>query len=491
MAFPAGLAAAFLETDAARGIGRLLFSCDALFNTYCFLFLFLPIVLAGYWLVPRRGWKLAWITAASLVFYSFWNVRFVPLLVASAIVDFVVAQRIAACPEAPDKRRKRWLIASLVFNLGVLAVFKYAVWGADNARGLFEALGAPVRVPAFDIVLPVGISFYTFQTLSYTIDVYRGDVPPTRNFLKYVAYVTMFPQLVAGPIVRYRDMDAQLDAVPRRPRADLVVLGVSLFAIGLVKKGAIADPIAARVDPLWAQPGSLDLVTGWLAALGYTLQLYFDFSGYSDMAIGLGALLGFRFPVNFNAPYQALDPSDFWRRWHISLSSFLRDYLYIPLGGNRKGPRRTTINLALVMLLGGLWHGAAWTYVAWGGYHGLLLGIHRKWAAGWAALAMWAQKGLMFVLAVIGWVLFRAPDFATAGQVYAAMFTPAASAWHILWTPPVLAIFAAVAFTMTAKATAIRTFRPDARGALLAATLLLLGIVAMGSDYSPFLYYQF
>jgi len=490
---PLGLAAGGLARvslcDAApawvEGLG-----CDARFNTQLFLFLFLPIVLVGYWALASRTWKIAWVAAASIVFYSLWDVRFVGLLAAGAAIDYYLALRIEAAGE--DKAlRKRWLLGSIVFNLGILAVFKYAIFARDNAQSLFDLAGSDYTLPGFSIVLPVGISFFTFKALSYTIDVYRGSQPACREPLKYLAFISLFPELVAGPIVRYSTLGEQLDALPRKVPWTLFGTGVTLFAIGLFKKAVIADLVAARVDPFWADPASLTFATGWAAALGYTIQLYFDFSGYSDMAMGLGAMLGLRFPINFLAPYQALNPSDFWRRWHISLSTWLRDYLYIPLGGNRKGPGRAKVNLLLVMLLGGLWHGAAWTFVVWGAYHGVLLVLYQSTAAGWDRLNVWLQRILMFLLAVVGWVVFRAPSLGVAGQVYRAMLdvTTVASLATIL--PLLLALVAIIAFTMLAKPSSQLRFRFDPLRAVLVAAMLAVAILMVGDSNSPFLYYQF
>ena len=375
----------------------------ALFNTYGFLLVFLPACLVGYWAVRSRTWKLAWLTAASFVFYSFYDVRFTGLLVAAAVVDFVVAQRLEG---SEGRVRTRWLVLSIVFNLGLLGVFKYAVFAAATARSIFDVLGLPIQIPGFSIALPVGISFFTFKTMSYTIDVYRREVPATRNLLKYLAFVSLFPELVAGPIVRYSVMDRQMDTIPERLDPSYRITGISLLTLGLAKKVLIADSIAQVVDPIWQHAGTLTSVEAWTGALGYTFQLYFDFSGYSDMAIGLAALLGFNFPINFRAPYQARNPSDFWGRWHITLSTFLRDYLYIPLGGNRCSPLRVRFNLMVVMLLGGLWHGAAWTFVLWGAYHGLLLVLYQTCAPWWDRRWVWMQRVATFLLVVFGWVLF-------------------------------------------------------------------------------------
>ncbi|HLE97128.1 MAG TPA: MBOAT family O-acyltransferase [Candidatus Thermoplasmatota archaeon] len=460
--------------------------CDARFNTYCFLLAFLPIVLAAYWIVPSRRWKHLLLAVAGIVFYGFWDVRFAALLVAAAVVDFFVAQRIAG-----SARKRLWLGVSLAFNLGVLAVFKYAVFAVESARSLFDVFGVPAELPYFSIVLPVGISFFTFKTLSYTIDVYRGEVAATRDFPKYLAFICLFPDLVAGPILRYADMSRQLDDIPRRPDRAMFALGVTAMSVGLFKKVVVADTIARYVDPLWTATATLTTLEAWAAAFGYGLQLYFDFSAYSDMAIGLGAMLALRFPVNFRAPYQALNPSDFWRRWHVSLSSWLRDYLYIPLGGNRKGGRRTYVNLLLVMFLGGLWHGAAWTFVAWGMLHGLYLVLYRAMGKTWDAAPVLVQRAVMLALVMAAWVPFRAVDFATAGHVYAAMAGTngfgsfAATGWLVAGLAAVLA------FAIAAKPLVDQHFDARRRVAVAAATLLVVSIVMLDFGDSPFLYYQF
>lgn len=461
-------------------------ACEALFNSTCFLFAFLPIVLAGYWLVPSRKWKLGWLTLASFVFYGFWDARFVLLLLFASVADYGIALRLDG-----SSRRRAWLVFSMVVNLGVLGFFKYAMFTAETARSLFDLVGADVTIPGFSIVLPVGISFYTFQTMSYTIDVYQREIKPTRDFLGYLAFVSMFPQLVAGPIVRYRTMETQLAHLPMRLPAAGLATGVVLFSIGLFKKVGVADTIARRIDPLWADPGALDAVTGWAAALGYTVQLYFDFSGYSDMAIGLGALLGLAIPINFRAPYHSRNPSDFWRRWHISLSTFLRDYLYIPLGGNQKGRGRKLVNLTIVMGLGGLWHGAAWTFVLWGLYHGLLLVFYQSTRSVWDQAPVWVQRTVLMLLVVVGWVIFRAPDLGTAWTVYGAMLhAPTLDA--VRGNASTLVIIAIVlAFALFVKPTAEMRFRLTPWNAAMAAVLFALSVMIIRAVSSPFLYYQF
>ncbi|HLF16200.1 MAG TPA: MBOAT family protein [Candidatus Thermoplasmatota archaeon] len=463
-------------------------SCDALFNTRCFLFAFLPVVLAGYWLLPWRRGKLLWVTLASFTFYSFWDVRFSVLLLAAAVVDYLLALRVAAAQERRPKRA--WLACSIVFNLGVLAFFKYAMFAAAGARSLFHLLGSSVEIPYFSIVLPVGISFFTFKTMSYVIDVYRGEVQATRDFPKYLAFVSLFPELVAGPIVRYRSLGDQLDAIPRRPQAAFFGVGAQFFILGLAKKVLVADTLAAHVDPYWAQPEGLTMLQGWTAALGYTLQLYFDFSGYSDMALGLGAMLGLRFPINFRAPYQALNPTDFWRRWHISLSTWLRDYLYIPLGGSRKGEVRARVNIVVVMALGGLWHGAAWTFVLWGLYHAGLLVLYRSVHGSWDRLPRPVQRGLTFLLVVVGWVIFRSGSLATAGSVYRAMAGVGTLGLAEVATLTAALVGLGVLFVLLARPTVEMSLRSTRwRGAALGA-IFALSIVWMSRE-SPFLYYQF
>ncbi|MGB0653185.1 MAG: MBOAT family O-acyltransferase [Thermoplasmatota archaeon] len=466
-----------------------LFRCDTLFNTYCFILLFLPAVLTIYWLLPTGRARLGFLTLSSLVFYGFWDARFIPLLLGSSLLDFLVAKRIVAAGETPA--RKRWLMVSLAINLGLLAFFKYALFVAENARSLFDLLGVPVEIPGFYIVLPIGISFYTFQTMSYTIDVYRGLVEPTRSFTKYLTYVTMFPQLVAGPIVRYRTLDGQLDTVPRRLPLAGFVLGLSLFIFGLSKKVVLADTIGRSVDPLWADPASLGLATAWFAAVGYTTQLYFDFSGYSDMAIGLGAMLGFAFPVNFRAPHHSLNPSEWWRRWHITLSTFFRDYIYVPLGGNRVDHLLLYRNLMVIMVLSGLWHGSSWNFILFGIYHGLLLIGYQAMRKHWDAWPARAQQALMMLLWVLGLVLFRAPDLDVAGTVYAALLAPTHLAWGGVGFPETFTMVSAFIFTLFAKPLADRTLRPTVPQAIALGGLLLLALAFMGAFSSPFLYYQF
>ena len=388
------------------------------FASGIFLYFFLPIFLGVYYLCPRR-WRSTVIAVFSYLFYGWWRPDFVILMWVSTVVDFSCGQRIEKAREKGLKG-KGWLILSLCTNLGLLAYFKYFNFGIDSLNSIFATFNGPTLQFA-QVVLPVGISFYTFQTLSYTIDVYQGKASKVRSFQDFMCYVALFPQLVAGPIVRYNTIAEQLHS--RTHTLDKFYRGVLAFQAGLVKKLLIADILGEIADVAFASSG-LSPGYAWLGALAYTFQIYFDFSGYSDMAIGLGLMLGFQFPVNFNQPYRSISITDFWRRWHISLSSFLRDYLYVPLGGNRKGHVRTYINLALTMLIGGLWHGANWTFIAWGAYQGFWLIAERL--SGKKSFYSWLPKpgqiAVTFVLVIFGWVLFRAGSIGEAGLYFASMF---------------------------------------------------------------------
>jgi alginate O-acetyltransferase complex protein AlgI len=396
-----------------------------LFNSYQFIFFFLPIVLIGYFALGRYG-NLApvlWLALASLLFYSASNWQFVPLLMASvafnyAIGLFLISKRLHAVP------RSAVLAIGVTGNLVVLGTFKYAGFLAANLDAMFST-GFTV-----DILLPVGISFYTFTQIAFLVDAYRGKVAGYR-FPHYALFVTYFPHLIAGPILHHQDMIPQFErAEAKRPDPHLILCGVIIFAIGLFKKTCLADGIQPLVAPAFgANTPSFD--QAWIGALAYTFQLYFDFSGYSDMAIGISLMFGIFLPLNFNSPYKAANIIDFWRRWHMTLSQFLRDYLYIPLGGNRHGRTLRYVNLMVTMALGGLWHGAAWTFVAWGTLHGVYLCINHAWnnygpavAPRFAAPAKLAAFILTFLSVVVAWVFFRADSMASALYVLSKMADP-------------------------------------------------------------------
>jgi len=388
-----------------------------LFNSIEFLVFLVVVLLVYHGSIPARFEvaRKAFLLAASYLFYMAWNPPFVLLLLASTLLDFTVAQRMS---RASGTARRRLLLAlSLAGNLGLLCYFKYGNFVTENFYRLFgEWLGASAP-PALDIILPIGISFYTFQTLSYSIDVYRGDQEPTRSLLDFALYVSFFPQLIAGPIVRSRDFLPQLVKRDRTHAVDVEV-GLARIATGLLKKVVLADTLGSYVDPVFANPAGFPALNLVLATYAYAYQIYFDFSGYSDMAIGLGRLFGFRIPENFDRPYRAANVREFWRRWHISLSTWLRDYLYVSLGGNRQGTVAVYMSLAVTMLLGGLWHGASWTFVVWGAYHGVLLIAHR---AAFGAMRedakrtpLWLRQIVTFHLVCLGWIVFRAQTLGEA-----------------------------------------------------------------------------
>jgi D-alanyl-lipoteichoic acid acyltransferase DltB (MBOAT superfamily) len=399
-----------------------------LFNSWIFP-PFLALVLILYRVLPHRGQNLM-LLGASWLFYGWWDWRFLSLLLVSTTVDFVIARAMHAA-ESPARRR-RLLQASLAFNLGLLGFFKYFNFFADSASALLTGLGLPGLAGRLDIVLPVGISFYTFQEISYVVDVYRGTMKPAARWLDYALYVAFFPHLVAGPIQR-TDLLPQIEN-PRTVTSLQVREGAWLVLTGLFKKMVIADSLAEIVDGIFARDASaLHGPDVLVAVYGFAYQIYCDFSGYSDIARGVAKWLGVELMVNFNRPYLAHNPSEFWTRWHISLSTWLRDYLYIPLGGNRGTRWQTCRNLLVTMVLGGLWHGAAWTFVLWGLYHGLLLVGHRllfgnrRAPEAPARLAGLVSRILMFQAACYGWLLFRA---ASVGQVVA--MTQALGRWLIM-----------------------------------------------------------
>lgn len=396
-----------------------------LFNTLGF-FVFLAIVLVFYYVLPLT-WrqKKIMLLAASYVFYGLWNPPLIILLWISTMIDWTAAKKMAALE---DKRARRWwLVLSMVANLGLLGFFKYGEFMLENFQALMGLFGATYTPPEWDILLPMGISFYTFQTMSYTIDVYRRSIPPARTFLDFALYVTFFPQLVAGPIVRAGELIDQF-AEPKRAHTQRFFLGLLLLTIGLFEKTVFADSLLGPVaDDVFGSKEGLPALDAWAGVLGFAGQIFFDFAGYSLCAIGLAEMLGFSLSDNFRYPYGSIGFSDLWRRWHISLSSWLRDYLYISLGGNRISVSRTYVNLMLTMLLGGLWHGAAWTFVFWGFLHGAFLVIERMLKG---VVRIKADVGVTGVLAAlltfgcvnITWVFFRAPDFPEALRLLSSMF---------------------------------------------------------------------
>ena len=483
-----------------------------LFTSGYFLYGFLPLFLGLYYLAQER--YRPWVIAGfSYFFYGWWRPDFVLLMWLSTVVDYNCGRGItrarsrglagtadtqgnAGDAESSEPRvGRRWLVLSCVVNLGLLAYFKYANFGIEAFNAILAQAGREPLAWA-EVLLPVGISFYTFQTLSYTIDVYRGDAQPVGRFRDFACYVSMFPQLVAGPIVRYQSVAEQLRA--RTHSLETFSLGVLFFQAGMAKKVLLADTLAGTADGAFAAE-TLSTLGAWVGALAYTFQIYFDFSGYSDMAIGLGLMIGFRFPINFDRPYTARSITEFWQRWHISLSTFLRDYLYVPLGGNRKGPVRTYINLCLTMLLGGLWHGAAWTFVAWGAYQGAWLVLERL--GGRRTLYGFLPGPLQvlptLVIIVVGWVLFRSESLPQALSYLGTMFGLGSGTPQALTAEPVAqsAILAFGVGSLILWALPTTQSLAKRRSLIWSVTLQLLFLAALITLHDaanvPFLYFQF
>jgi len=462
-----------------------------LFNSLIFLFVFLPVTYVVFWRLRSKNHRYIWLTAASYVFYGTWNYKFCALMAFSTIVSY--AAGLGMLRSASPHRRKLFLALPITVDLLLLGFFKYFNFTLSSFAEVSSWFHLPIHPPELNIILPVGISFYTFHTITYMVDAYRGVITPTRNFWEFSCYVSLFSQLVAGPIVRFRQVETDLENLDHADRTRWLDRGWSFFAIGMLKKVLIADTIAAVINPLWNDPAHLSTATAWLCVLGYTYQIYFDFSGYSDMAVGLGYLFGIRLPQNFNSPYKALNISDFWRRWHISLSSCLRDYLYIPLGGSRASqPWLVYRNLLITMLLGGLWHGANWTFVFWGGYHGALLCLYRLFGTQWDRLPLLVQRVATFFLVTISWIFFRAENFTVAAAVLRQMFS-----WSAGVAPPgflglLLALFLAALVAHLAP----NTFELKHEWKPWTVALIGLGYAAAlvaiaGGHPSPFLYFQF
>lgn len=466
------------------------------FTTHIFVFYFLPLFLLVYYALPNR-WRNAWITVASYVFYGWWEPWFVLLMMFTTLMDFTWG-RVITREGATLREKKLALIACVATNLLLLAFFKYYMFAAETVNQLLAlAGGQPFRV--IDVVLPIGISFYTFHSLTYVIDLYRGHALPAKTLSGFSAFVALFPDLVAGPIIRYKTLAEQL-----REREHIVsrfASGVAIFILGFAKKILLANPCGAVADAVFgaAGPTALD---AWVGAIAYAFQIYFDFCGYSDMAVGLGRMLGFEFPRNFDAPYRSESITELWRRWHISLSSVLRDYLYYALGGNRKGETRTYLNLAVVMLIGGLWHGAKWNFIFWGAFHGLLLVLER-WR-GKKSLYEWLPRtgriAATFVLMLFSWVLFRADNLTAAVDYFGAMFgvgpigeiAPLLGA--VIYTPFHLLIMAICALLVfqPLQAHDWATLPVTWRRVAIVVPLFVVALMVMYSQaFNPFLYFQF
>jgi len=483
------------------------------FSSYLFLFYFLPLALLSYYAAPRRA-KHVILTLASYVFYGWANPLFALLLLVSTLIDYIAglvmvigsprhwrsASMEPLAPGGRTGRQRAALVLSICSNLTLLGFFKYFNFAVDSYNEAIAWIGLPnLHLDSvLRVTLPLGISFYTFQSMSYAIDVYRGHATAIRNFIDFACFVSMFPQLVAGPIIRFQEVADQL-----RERTHTVTKfarGVAFFSLGLAKKVLIANP-CGKVADLSFQAGSLGVMDAWYGVTAYAFQIYFDFSGYSDMAIGLGLMLGFVFAKNFDSPYKSQSITEFWHRWHISLSTWLRDYLYLPLGGNRKGTRRTYANLFIVMLLGGLWHGAAWNFLIWGAIHGVLLALERMNGRVplYARLPPAARVAATFVIVLFSWVFFRAADLPSAlsylGDM-AGLGTPQGASpllSGIVYQPYYLATVltaGAVAWFCPQTWDWTRTLTVPKAGVVVA--LFVLAAVALTTQaFNPFIYFIF
>jgi len=462
-----------------------------LFNSIPFLFVFLPAAYMGFWQLRKKNHRFVWLTLTSYIFYGMWNYKFCGLMALSTLVSYCAGLGLLRWQE--PRVRKLCLIAPITIDLLLLGFFKYFNFIGETLMHLSGWLHAPIHVSTLDIVLPVGISFYTFHTITYVVDSYRRVIVPTKNIFEFSCYVSLFSQLVAGPIVRFRQIEADLDNLDCADRKRWLDRGWSFFAIGMMKKVLIADTIAAIINPALKEYGQLSTFAAWLCILGYAYQLYFDFSGYSDMAVGLGYLFGIRLPQNFNSPYKAANITELWHRWHISLSTCLRDYLYVPLGGNRGAVWKTYRNLIVTMLLGGLWHGASWTFVFFGGYHGLLLCLHKAWGEHWTRLPGIIQRAGTFFLFLFGLIFFRSDSFGMAWMFLVRMFswraaTTALPGYYVLLA--VLVLAAGIAHLAPNTFELKHEWRPWTVTAFAAAYLACFFVIA-GGNPSPFLYFQF
>ena len=484
-----------------------------LFNSYVFIFLFLPIVLVGYRMLVKRGLSrasLGWLAVASLFFYGWWEPRYLVLLGVSVAFNFSLGTHLARMPASQLGRG--WLVFGVGCNLALLGYFKYATFLATNITAL---LGLNLEAP--HVVLPLAISFFTFQQIAFLVDAWRSE-PQNHSFLEYLLFVTFFPQLIAGPIVHHREMMPQFAESDSRDLSEDMAAGTAIFTLGLAKKVLLADAMALHASPVFAatlQGEVPNASSAWLGIICYALQIYFDFSGYSDMAIGLGRMFGIRLPLNFASPYKATSIVDFWRRWHMTLSRFLRDYLYFSLGGNRRGRLRRYVNLMLTMLLGGLWHGAGWTFVVWGGLHGTYLILNHMWAhvrpASWTSLALYRGlcRVLTFAAVLLAWVFFRAESFSSAWHMLKGMAFMAGSEGgdvlgpgFSLWKP--LAILAIAWFVPNTQEVMARIrpalgasdqrfpgqWQPRLGWAVVLAVLFVWSVNGF-SKYSEFIYFQF
>lgn len=462
------------------------------FSSLVFLFAYLPITLLAYYLVPRQGRNI-FLFIVNLIFYGWGEPKLVLLMVFNIFFNYIGGWLVDKY-RADAKKKKLFLILTCVLDIGILAVFKYTGMITETLNML-----PFLNIPELQISLPIGISFYTFQTMSYVIDVYRDDAPVSKNFINFGTYVALFPQLIAGPIVRYRDVAEQL--VNRRETLEMFTRGVKLFMVGLAKKVIIANTMGTLTTNIFATTDENGVVGTWVGMIAYTFQIYFDFSGYSDMACGLGNMMGFEFLKNFNYPYIAKSITDFWRRWHISLSTWFKEYVYIPLGGNRKGVKRQILNLLIVWGLTGLWHGAAYNFVLWGLYYGLLLILEKFVLKKFLdRLPSFVQHIYTLFIVIIGWGLFYFTDVGQLGEFMAGLFNfgngiCGNQAFNLIMSNLPMLIIAAVASTPLA-AMLYNRFE-HTRFMWIPETLYCMGVLAVSTaslvnqSYNPFLYFRF
>jgi alginate O-acetyltransferase complex protein AlgI len=475
------------------------------FSSLLFLSAFLPAFLALYWASPR-ALKNTVALGFSLLFYAWGAPRLLPVVLALGVLDYYLGHAVAGARAQGRDRRARWLLGlGVSLHLSVLAYFKYSNFLVAETNSVLALLPSGTRIAWREVALPIGISFLTFEEISYLVDVYRGHAKPARSVQRYLLFLMLFPHSIAGPIFRWKDLEAQL--ANREHSLDLIVDGFAQFVFGLAKKVLVADAAALVVDPVYATGGIVDPRMAWAAAIAYAVQIYFDFSGYSDMAIGLGKMAGFRFKPNFDAPYRSASITEFWKRWHISLSTWLRDYLYVPLGGNRHGERRTRLHIFIVFTLSGLWHGAAWTFVIWGVYHGVLSIAERTEPVKRLrrALPHVANVFITFFLVVVGWVFFRAPSFRTAIGMLRTMLTfempsrvPDVFWGQILPLRSIIVLSAALGVSVVAGALVPEAKERAAFGrlrfvgiALVPLALALVLAQLVNSSFTPLIYFKF
>lgn len=464
------------------------------FSSTIFLCVYLPLVLLGYYICPKKGRNL-FLLIVSLVFYAWGEPKYVFLMIFSILVNYIFG-RLMDKHRENKKRLKLMLVLSVVIDIGLLSVFKYTDFIITNVNAIFGA-----NFDLLNIALPIGISFYTFQAMSYTIDVYRDDVRVQKNLIDFGMYITMFPQLIAGPIVRYADVQDQL-ADRSVTTADFSE-GIMRFVVGLGKKVLLANQMGAVWSDIYALGGDVSALMAWTGAIAYTFQIYFDFSGYSDMAIGLGRMFGFKFPENFRYPYQSVSITDFWRRWHITLSTWFKEYLYIPLGGNRRGLARQALNLLIVWSLTGFWHGAGWNFVLWGLYYFVILFIEKLFLLkALDKLPKFFRHVYALLLIIIGWVIFASDDVGVLlpylGSMFGANGAIGGMDVYTLLTKAVLLIICCIASTELPKKlflSAAGAMNEKAaftlKSVLTIALLALSMILLIGDSYNPFLYFRF